>query len=138
MPHLKKVRGSIAICSSVQGTRLFSVPGASVYAASKAAQVSFAKKIAVELALSGVRVNVICPGSFHSEIDDNTFPRDVDTIDVMPPRSVYPKGALPLTQGEPGDPEQIGKLVAFLASDDASHITGTEVWIDGAESLVIG
>ncbi len=136
--HLKKTRGSIVICSSVQGTRIFSIPGSSVYSASKAAQVGFAKKIAVELAIFGVRVNVVCPGWFRSEIQDNTFKRNLDGITAQPSHSVFPQGTIPLTSGEPGDPAEIGRLVAFLASDDARHITGTEMWIDGAESLVVG
>ncbi|NKB68306.1 MAG: SDR family oxidoreductase [Candidatus Latescibacteria bacterium] len=136
VPHLKKTRGSIAICSSVQGTRVFNIAGSSVYSASKAAQVTFGKKLAVELSPSGVRVNIICPGWFSSEIGDNTFGRNLDAINARP--TEFPLGAIPLTGGKPGDPEQIGKLVAFLASDEARHITGTEVWIDGAESLVSG
>ena len=138
VPHLKKTRGSIVICSSVQGTRIFSVPGSSVYATSKAAQVSFAKKIAVELGPSGVRVNVVCPGWIKSEIDDNTFTRNTAEIELQPSRSNYPKGTIPLTGGTPADAEEVAKLVAFLVSEDARHISGTEVWIDGTESLVVG
>jgi enoyl-[acyl-carrier-protein] reductase (NADH) len=43
-----------------------------------------------------------------------------------------------LTEGAPGHAEQAGQLVLFLASDAASHITGTEVWIDGGQSLLQG
>ena len=139
VPHLKRAGGgSIAICSSVQGTRMFSVTGSSVYSASKAAQVTFAKKLAVELGPARIRVNAICPGWFESEIGDNTFPRNVESIEMRPERSDFPRGSIPMTGGKAGDPAQIGKLVAFLASDDACHISGTEVWIDGAESLLIG
>ena len=42
------------------------------------------------------------------------------------------------TQGQPGTSEQVAQLVLFLASDASSHITGTELWIDGAESLLQG
>lgn len=138
VPHLKRAGGgSIAICSSVQGTRMFNVTGSSVYSASKAAQVTFAKKLAVELGPSHIRVNAICPGSFYSEIGDNTFPRNVESIEMRPGREKFPHGPIPLTGGTPGEPAQIGKLVVFLASDDARHISGTEIWIDGAESLLV-
>lgn len=50
----------------------------------------------------------------------------------------YPKGKIPLTNGEPGRSEQVAKLVLFLASDESDHISGTEMWIDGAESLLMG
>ena len=43
-----------------------------------------------------------------------------------------------LTGGERGTPEQVAQLITFLLSDHASHITGTELWIDGAQSLVMG
>ena len=138
VPHLKLRGGSIAICASVQGTRMFSVTGASVYAASKAAQVAFAKKLAVELGTARIRVNAICPGSFKSEIDNNTFPRNAESIEMCPDRSDFPRGAIPMTRGKTGDPAQIGKLLTFLAADDAQHISGTEIWIDGAESLLVG
>lgn len=139
VPHLKRAGGgSIAICSSVQGTRVFSITGSSVYSASKAAQVTFAKKLAVELGPSRIRVNAICPGWFESEIGDNTFPRNIEGIEMRPNREQFPRGSIPMTGGKPGDPAQIGKLVAFLSSDDAIHISGTEVWIDGGESLLIG
>jgi NAD(P)-dependent dehydrogenase (short-subunit alcohol dehydrogenase family) len=45
---------------------------------------------------------------------------------------------VPLTNGEPGKPEQVAQLVLFLASDLSDHITGTEVYIDGAQSLLEG
>jgi NAD(P)-dependent dehydrogenase (short-subunit alcohol dehydrogenase family) len=49
----------------------------------------------------------------------------------------YPKGWHPL-RGAPGTTDQVAKLILFLASDDADHITGTEMWIDGGESLMVG
>jgi NAD(P)-dependent dehydrogenase (short-subunit alcohol dehydrogenase family) len=48
------------------------------------------------------------------------------------------EGIIPLTGGKPGKPEQVAQLVLFLASDASDHITGTEIWIDGGESLVEG
>jgi NAD(P)-dependent dehydrogenase (short-subunit alcohol dehydrogenase family) len=52
--------------------------------------------------------------------------------------ATYPHGSIPLTDGKAGSPEQVAQLVMFLFSDHASHVTGTEVWIDGAESLLVG
>ncbi len=49
----------------------------------------------------------------------------------------FPEGDHPLRQA-PGSAEQVGQLILFLASDDSSHITGTEIYIDGAESLLRG
>ncbi len=45
---------------------------------------------------------------------------------------------VPLTKGDPGTAEQVAELVKFLFSDASSHISGTEIWIDGAQSLLQG
>ncbi len=50
----------------------------------------------------------------------------------------YPRGSIPLGEGRSASGMQVAELVLFLVSDAASHITGTEVWIDGASSLVTG
>jgi NAD(P)-dependent dehydrogenase (short-subunit alcohol dehydrogenase family) len=49
-----------------------------------------------------------------------------------------PEGEIPPTHGEPGEAEDVARLALFLCSDDARHISGTEVWIDGTESLLVG
>jgi len=134
-PHLKKRGGSVIVSASVNGTRMFSNTGATAYACSKAGQVAMVKMLAVELGPSRVRLNVVCPGAIDTEIDDNTTKRDIESV-KQPVR--YPEGSIPLTGGKPGKAEQVAQLVAFLASDRASHITGTEIWIDGGQSLIEG
>lgn len=135
VPYLKKQGGAVVITSSVNGTRMFSNSGASAYASTKAAQVAFAKMIALELAKHKIRVNVICPGWIESSIDENT---DKQNIEAAKEPVEFPEGAVPLTDGKPGKAEDVAKLVLFLASDMSSHITGTEVWIDGGQSLLQG
>lgn len=135
VPHLKKRGGSVVITSSVNGTRMFSNTGATAYACSKAGQVALAKMLALELADDGVRVNVICPGAIETEIDENTEKRDLEEVKAP---VEFPEGKVPLTRGRPGTSEQVAQLVLFLASDASSHISGTEVWIDGAQSLLQG
>jgi NAD(P)-dependent dehydrogenase (short-subunit alcohol dehydrogenase family) len=136
VPHLKKAGGgSVVVCSSVNGTRMFSNTGATAYASSKAAQVAMAKMLAVELGPAKIRVNAICPGAIDTEISDNTEHRHTERV-KMPVD--YPKGSIPLTQKKPGTSEQVADLVLFLASERSSHISGTEVWIDGGQSLVEG
>lgn len=135
VPYLKKQGGSVIITSSVNGTRMFSNTGATAYACTKAAQVAFAKMVALELAKNRVRVNVICPGAIATDIESSTERQDLE--DVREPVE-YPEGEIPLTDGKPGTSEQVAQLVLFLASDASSHISGTEVWIDGAQSLLQG
>lgn len=135
VPHLKKQGGTLVITSSQNGTRVFSNTGATAYSTTKAGQVAMAKMLAVELGPHNVRVNVICPGRTETEINQNTQQEDLDKIKFP---VEYPKGQIPLGDGKPATSEQVAELVLFLASDAASHITGTEVWIDGGSSLVKG
>jgi NAD(P)-dependent dehydrogenase (short-subunit alcohol dehydrogenase family) len=127
-------RGSIIVTSSVNGTRMFSNTGATAYACTKGAQVVLTKMLAVELAQEGIRINAICPGAIETSIDENTEERGVEEA-RMPVR--FPEGKIPLG-GEPGSSEQVARLVLFLASDASDHVTGTEMWIDGAQSLLQG
>jgi NAD(P)-dependent dehydrogenase (short-subunit alcohol dehydrogenase family) len=133
VPYLKKQGGSVIITSSVNGTRIFSNTGATAYSCSKAAQVAFTKMVALELAEHRVRVNVICPGAIDTNIEESTERRDLEKIQEP---VEFPEGHIPLTDGKPGTSEQVAQLVFFLASDASSHITGTEIWIDGGESLL--
>jgi NAD(P)-dependent dehydrogenase (short-subunit alcohol dehydrogenase family) len=133
VPSLKVRGGSVIINSSVNGTRMFSNTGATAYACAKAGQVAFAKMIALELAKHRVRVNVICPGWIETSIQEST---EEHGLEGAREPVEFPEGAVPLTDGRPGSAEQVAALVLFLASDAASHITGTEIWIDGGQSLL--
>lgn len=132
-PYLKRQGGSIIINSSVNGTRMFSNTGATAYACSKAAQVALAKMVALELAKFRVRVNVICPGAIGTEMIASV---KAGSLDAVKPKVDYPEGAIPLSQGHLGSAEQVAELVLFLALEASSHITGTEIWIDGGQSLI--
>ena len=135
VPHLKKRGGSVIVTASVNGTRIFSNTGATAYSSSKAGQVAFTKMVALELAPSKVRVNVICPGAIETNIEESTEKRNLDEVRIS---VEYPEGSQPLEGGSPGTADQVAQLVLFLASDASEHITGTEIWIDGAESLLRG
>jgi NAD(P)-dependent dehydrogenase (short-subunit alcohol dehydrogenase family) len=134
IPLMEAAGGSIVITSSINGTRTFTSAGASAYATSKAGQVALAQMAALELARYRIRVNVICPGAIDSEIDDNTDRRNTAAADVP---AHYPEGEIPLTDGTPGSADAVADLVLFLASDRARHITGTPVYIDGGQSLLV-
>ncbi|QHT59459.1 SDR family oxidoreductase [Paenibacillus lycopersici] len=135
VPFLKKNGGSIVITSSINGNRVFSNFGMSAYSTSKAGQVAFMQMAALELAQYGIRVNAVCPGAIKTHIGQNTHPApELEEIQIP---VEYPEGDQPLENG-PGRASQVGDLVLFLASDASSHITGTPIFIDGAESLLHG
>ena len=135
LPLLSARGGSVIVTSSVNGTRMFSNAGASAYATSKAGQVALAKMLAVELARHRIRVNAICPGRIDTEIDKNTDDRVPESLT---PKVEFPEGPIPLTGHRAGTAEQVAQLVLFLATDASDHITGTEIFIDGAQSLFQG
>ena len=134
VPHLKTAGGSIVITASINGTRTFTSAGATAYSATKAAQVAMAQMLAVELAKHKIRVNVVCPGKIDTEITENTDKRNTEEAEVP---AEFPAGRIPLTGNEPGTSEEVAELVLFLASERARHITGTPVWIDGGQSLLV-
>jgi NAD(P)-dependent dehydrogenase (short-subunit alcohol dehydrogenase family) len=134
IPHLKKRGGSVIVTSSVNGTRTFSGTGATAYSCSKGAQVVFTKMVALELAKHKIRVNVICPGAIETNIGQNTEQRNLER--EREPVKFEKGSSIPLTRGEAGTPEQVAKLVLFLATDNSDHITGTEIWIDGGSTLL--
>jgi NAD(P)-dependent dehydrogenase (short-subunit alcohol dehydrogenase family) len=133
VPLLTRQGGAVVVVASINGTRTFSNSGASAYSASKAGQVAFARMAAVELGPRGVRVNSVCPGQIDTEIDDNTEQRNTEDLGVQ---AEYPDGEIPLTGEKPGVAAQVADAIAFLVSDAASHVTGTEVFVDGGQSLI--
>jgi NAD(P)-dependent dehydrogenase (short-subunit alcohol dehydrogenase family) len=135
VPYLKKANGgSIIITSSINGTRTFTSPGATAYSCTKAAQLAMAQMLALELAKHKIRVNAICPGMIETNIPDSTEIRRREESGV---RAEYPDGDIPLTRGKAGTSDEVADLVLFLASDRSRHITGTPVWIDGGQSLLV-
>ncbi|XSG75653.1 SDR family oxidoreductase [Herpetosiphon llansteffanensis] len=135
VPALKKQGGSIIVTSSINGTRTFSNAGATAYSTTKAGQVAMTKMLALELGQFNIRVNVICPGAIETSIEESTEKRSIERVKVP---AEFPEGDIPLTHGKPGTSEQVAQLVGFLASEASSHITGTEIWIDGGQSLLRG
>jgi NAD(P)-dependent dehydrogenase (short-subunit alcohol dehydrogenase family) len=134
VPHLKNGDGgSIVVVSSINGTRTFTSPGATAYAATKAAQLAMVQQLALELGRHRIRVNAVCPGAIETNIDDSTTKRAEEETAIP---VVWPEGQVPLTGGRPGRAEDVAHLITFLVSDASSHITGTPVWIDGGQGLL--
>lgn len=133
VPHLKKQGGSVVVVSSINGNRTFSTPGATAYAATKAAQVAMVQQLALELGRHGIRVNAVCPGAIETSINDNTKVRGEETTAIP---VVFPDGDIPITGGKSGESSDVADVVLFLSSDSSRHITGTPIYIDGGQGLL--
>ena len=114
---MKKRRGSIISISSIVG--LTGNGGQANYAASKAAVIGFSKSIAKELSARNIRVNVIAPGFIATQMSDAI------------PENIREKFVEQIPMKRIGTVEEISKVAAFLASDDASYITGQVITVDG-------
>jgi Dehydrogenases with different specificities (related to short-chain alcohol dehydrogenases) len=133
VPHLKRGGGgSIIITSSVNGNRTFSNAGASAYSASKAGQVALMKMAALELGRSDIRCNAVCPGAIPTNIDDSTTKRDTEEIGI---KIEMPEGSPALNEGVGRDTD-VANVCVFLASDLSRHVSGVDIYVDGAASLL--
>lgn len=114
---------SVILNSSVHA--VLGVPHYSAYAASKAGVRSMGRVLAAELAPRGIRVNVVTPGAADTPIWDKLAP-NAEALAAL-----HRRIAERVPQGRIGRPQDTAKAVVFLASDDSSHITGTEIVVDG-------
>jgi NAD(P)-dependent dehydrogenase (short-subunit alcohol dehydrogenase family) len=101
-------------------------PAFSVYSATKAAVRSFACTWTTDLKDLGIRVNVVSPGPIDTPLLNQTF-ADLDDMKGL---------ASTIVMGRLRRPEEIAKAAVFLASDDASFITGAELFVDGGAAQV--
>lgn len=120
-------RGSIVFNASSSAS--FGMPSTILYAASKAALLSFTRVLATELAPRGIRVNSVSPGPVMTPIFDK-LGMSVEQVDAF--RQSVSKGVL---LGRFGSVEEIARTVLFLASDDAGYINGAEITADGGLSV---
>jgi NAD(P)-dependent dehydrogenase (short-subunit alcohol dehydrogenase family) len=121
IPALLDSGGNIVNVSSTSA--LAGHPWAAAYSASKGGVLALTRTIAVEYGQQGLRCNAVCPGSIDTPItQDFVFPEGVNT------KLVRRMMALDRPRG----PETVAAAIAFLASDDAAHVNGEDVRVDGA------
>lgn len=110
---LRARTGRIVNISSVAGLR--ANPGQSGYAAAKAGLIALTKTAAIEVARRGITINAVAPGFIQTEMTEGV-PQEL--LSVVPARRL-------------GSPEEVAACVRFLASDDASYVTGAVLTVDG-------
>lgn len=123
LPQLRQTRGSIVNMSSVNG--FFVEPTCAGYCASKAAIIGLTKAMAIDHGHEGIRVNCICPGYIDAGLAEGYFSAQPD-----PEKARKEAGRLHALW-RIGKPEEVGRAAVFLASDDASFITGASIVVDG-------
>lgn len=126
LPHLRASRGCIVNTASISG--LFADPGLVAYNTAKSALVNLTRNMAVDHATDGIRVNCICPGGVatpmvRSHMKDAQLMADYATL--------VPMARL-------GSAEEMAAGITFLASRDASYITGTALVLDGGVTAMTG
>jgi NAD(P)-dependent dehydrogenase (short-subunit alcohol dehydrogenase family) len=129
-PMLQRGAGSIINTSSVMAT--LTEPGYEAYTTSKAGVIGLTKAIAVSYAEQGIRCNCICPGWVDTPMNRKVA-EDVGGLDKL-----YSIIKRQQPQGRMASTREVAYAVLFLASDEASAVTGSALYVDGASSAAIG
>lgn len=119
IPHLEKTRGCIVNVASVSG--LGGDWGMSAYDTSKGALVNMTRVLAMDFASKGIRVNSVCPSFTFTDM----------TADMAQDQELLKKFYERIPLGRGAQPSEIAAVIAFLASEDASFVTGVNMPVDG-------
>ena len=119
----KQNYGRIVHLSSVSGKRGGGVFGGAHYSASKAAVLGFSKNLAREVSQYGITTNCVCPGLINTEIWKSMPQEQADAVIAGIP------------MGRPGETQEVADAIVFLASKEASYITGEEIDINGGSHM---
>lgn len=123
LPHLRQTRGCIINMSSVNG--FFVEPRCAGYCATKAAIIGLTKAMAIDHGKEGIRVNCICPGYIDAGLAWGYFEAQPD------PAAARAAAGKLHALWRIGRPEEVARVAVFLASDEASFMTGSAVVVDG-------
>lgn len=123
LPYLRQTKGNIVNMSSVNG--YFVEPMCAGYCTTKAAIIGLTKAMAIDHGNEGIRVNCICPGYIDAGLAEGYFQSQPDPL-----KAREEAGKLHALW-RIGKPEEVGRVAVFLASDDASFMTGASVAVDG-------
>lgn len=124
IPHLVVTQGCIVNTCSISG--LFGDYGLVAYNTAKGAVANLTRSLAIDHAPDGIRVNSVCPGGVATPMTAGILNRFGEEYERLIP------------MGRPAQPEEIAAAIAFLASDDASYITGHNLVVDGGVTAATG
>jgi NAD(P)-dependent dehydrogenase (short-subunit alcohol dehydrogenase family) len=134
LPHLAERRGSVVNVSSV-GAFVAHAGGGAAYSASKAGLVMLTKSLALDYGPRGVRVNAVCPGWIRTEMGDRSMDHLGDAHGIGREQA-YELVSRYLPLRRVGEPEEVAAACLFLASREASFVTGTTLVVDGGTLAV--
>jgi NAD(P)-dependent dehydrogenase (short-subunit alcohol dehydrogenase family) len=126
LPHLKKTKGSIINMSSVNA--FYTEPSCAGYCATKAAIIGLTRAMAIDHGKDGIRVNCVCPGYIDAGLAEGYFQSQAD-----PQQARLEAGKLQAL-GRIGAAGEVAKMALFLASEEASFVTGASMVVDGGFS----
>jgi NAD(P)-dependent dehydrogenase (short-subunit alcohol dehydrogenase family) len=129
LPHLKaRGRGAIVNLSSIAALRMSAERPHIAYSASKYGIIALSKSVAMEHARAGIRCNTVIPGLMHTPLVEHRLVRQLGANDAA---ALIAKRDAQVPMGRMGDAWDIAHAVLFLVSDEAKHVTGTELLVDG-------
>jgi NAD(P)-dependent dehydrogenase (short-subunit alcohol dehydrogenase family) len=135
LPHLKRRgRGAIVNLSSIAALRMSADRPHVAYSASKYGILALSKSVAMEHAALGIRCNTVIPGLMHTPLVEHRLVRQLGANDAA---ALIARRNAQVPLGRMGDAWDIAHAVLFLASDEAKHITGTELVVDGGISAAM-
>jgi NAD(P)-dependent dehydrogenase (short-subunit alcohol dehydrogenase family) len=123
LPHMRAAGGGAVVnVSSIHG--LVTLEGFFPYAAAKSGLIGLTRSLALDYGRHGIRVNCLCPGFTRTRLVSGS-----DDADIAPDREARLAAGVAL--GRIGEPDEVARTIAFLASDAASYVTGATLLVDG-------
>jgi meso-butanediol dehydrogenase/(S,S)-butanediol dehydrogenase/diacetyl reductase len=133
VPELVKTKGSVVTISSDSGLR--AAPRSAAYCTAKAGLIMLTQCVALDYGPLGVRANCVCPGWVRTPMADEEMD-ELAELRGTDREGAYELAASPVPLRRPAGPEEIASAVAWLASDEASFLTGAVVAVDGGNTVV--